>query len=186
MRTYPVHRVNWCTRCTQPQKRPSKIFQKIRKKVWTYIMLISNMSQNFNFKFITELKKQNRQIRQWIVPKCKLGFEFGPLSLLIQICHFHCSCSVTNLKLKFCDILDMSIMYIQTFFRISAAPNCSCSAAPFSTGEHHPTTATATIQPSWPRRITISTWPAVQIIHNCSTLIWFPSTPLPTKKKSNP
>ena len=42
---HPVH---------PPKKRPSKMFQKIRKKVWTYIMLISNMSQNFNFKFVTE------------------------------------------------------------------------------------------------------------------------------------
>ena len=81
-------------------------------------MLRSNMSQNFNSKFVTQMKKQKRQIWQWIVSKCKLGFEFDPLSLLIQICHFHCSCSVTNLKLKFCDILDMSIMYFQTFFHI--------------------------------------------------------------------
>ena len=45
--------------CTQPQNRPPKMFQKIRKKVWKHIMLISNMSQNFGFKFVTELKKQN-------------------------------------------------------------------------------------------------------------------------------
>ena len=54
--------------------------------------------------------------QQWIVPKCKFGFEFG-LTLLITNLLFSVLILCLEFIFEICDMLDMSITYAQTFSR---------------------------------------------------------------------